>query len=539
MHCRHSPKLFRVRIWQEIHTPRDPSRKHLEAARQYVIETPEKPTLPKSKQQPSEVIELFSQQKTWNIPGLNSEKNLLNADATEFIPGSFVSSVLPAILPSVPAAPPHNSCMPWVANPPGLEMCGMSSIWEEATTQFGMESAWEQSTLSTHLSSFPASEASPNHLADEGEENQTEVHTLRLVSCLLRFLMQAPVLETSDLLKVIESQLGEAQDSGPWCQRDLKKVLFSYKDLALLDGRLASLLHKLSPEVVAKLSRQAKLNMTWESPGMVWSFKEPPELRRLIRKTNMLKTKTTSALNQFSITFLSQRSGCLPMELDRMLKFKRAGIACLQGLDSSDNDLAASIFGKGYGRFCAQGSGEANTIIWDRSLWTFCASHECNAGLAVDLTSKDQTIRVACLRPTLEHSCEADFADFLLSENLKLVVCADLSLLGGTSSAGLVPSLLGLHSAMFETLGHEVLVPKPSASKQPDADDFYPLWDPCGIFFSGVEPMAALSGYTEGYLATLSQSKMGDSTVNFPQGKPILFAEFGLNGFSQDFKFKK
>lgn len=530
----HSAKLFRVRTCQEIHTPRDPNRKHLGAAQQYVIETPEKPTLPKSKQEPSEAIELFSQ-KTWNIPGLNSEKNLLNADADEFIPGSLVSSFLPAILPSVPA-PLHNTCMSMVANPPGLEMRGMSSIWEEATTQFG-ESAWEQSTLSTRLSSFPASEASPNHLADEGEENQT-VRTVRLVSCLLRFLMQAPVLETSDLLKVIESQLGEAQDSGPWCQRDLKKVLFSYKDLALLDGRLASLLHKLSPEVVARLSGQAKLNMTWESPG-IWSFKEPPELRRLIRKTNMLKTKTTSAQNQFSITFLSQRSGCLPMELDRMLKFKRAGIACLQGLDSSDHDLAASIFGKGYGRFCAQGSGEANTIIWDRSLWTFCASHECNAGLAVDLTSQGQTIRVACLRPTLEHSCEADFADFLLSENVNLVVCVDLSLLGGTSSAGLVPALLGLHSAMFETLGHEVLVPKPSASNEPDADDLNPLWDPCGIFFSGVEPMAALSGYTEGYLATLSQSKMGDSTVNFPQGKPILFAEFGLNGFSQDFKSKK
>ena len=108
---------------------------------------------------------------------------------------------------------------------------------------------------------------------------------------------------------------------------------------------------------------------------------------------------------------------------------------------------------------------------------------------------------------------------FSCQKNVNLVVCVDLSLLGGTSSAGLVPALLGLHSAMFETLGHEVLVPKPSASNEPDADDLNPLWDPCGIFFNGVEPMAALSGYTEGYLATLSQSKDGWFNGQLPTRK--------------------
>ena len=306
-----------------MHTPRDATRGRQNGVDRGCVETPEKPRFPKSRQM--DARDTFSHEKIWKIPALN-----LNADANEFIPGSF-ASLLPAILPSVPT----NPCIPSPV-PPGLEMCGLNGMgpaWDDMTTQFGMESGWEQSTLSTHLSSFPTSEASPKDLVDDGEESQSENRMLKLASCLLRFLMQAPVLETSDLMKIIETQLGEAEDSGPWCQRDLKTVSFTYKDLALLDARLAALLHKLSPELLARLPRQ--LNLDWDPTGMSWSFKEPPELRRLIAKKNKNPT-----LGQFSITFLSHASGCVPMHLDRMLKFKRAGIACLQGLDSSTPDLA-------------------------------------------------------------------------------------------------------------------------------------------------------------------------------------------------------
>ena len=503
-----------------MHTPRDATRGRQNGVDRGCVETPEKPRFPKSRQM--DARDTFSHEKIWKIPALN-----LNADANEFIPGSF-ASLLPAILPSVPT----NPCIPSPV-PPGLEMCGLNGMgpaWDDMTTQFGMESGWEQSTLSTHLSSFPTSEASPKDLVDDGEESQSENRMLKLASCLLRFLMQAPVLETSDLMKIIETQLGEAEDSGPWCQRDLKTVSFTYKDLALLDARLAALLHKLSPELLARLPRQ--LNLDWDPTGMSWSFKEPPELRRLIAKNNKNPT-----LGQFSITFLSHASGCVPMHLDRMLKFKRAGIACLQGLDSSTPDLACGIIGKGYGKCCGKGPSGANTIMWDRSYWAFCASHECDAGLAVDLISADQAIRIACWRPRLEHSFDGSseaFGHFLLSENVNLVVCADLSLIGGTSSAGLVPALLGLQSAMFEILGHEVLTPKPVLG---DSDDFHALWDPCGIFFRGVEPTTALSGYTEGYLSKMFEGS-SDLSSNFPDGKPVLFAEFGA-GLSRDPDLKK
>eukprot|EP00438_Fugacium_kawagutii_P035357 Skav207506 [mRNA] locus=scaffold334:363407:364966:- [translate_table: standard] len=515
-----------------MHTPRGASRKQHGSdnavPRGCVAETPEKIPFPKS----------GWQMQTADADALNWEKtvkdpscfNPLNADADEFIPGSFGPLFLPAILPAVPVNP--SPYIPSFQLPPGLEMCGLTgitqSIWDEITTH--VESAWEQSSLSTHLSSSPTSEASPKQ-AEESEENPMESRTLKIAACLLRFLIQAPVLETSDLLKIIESQLGEAGEAsdGPWRQRDLRRASFSCKDLALLDARLAALLDKISPEALARLSKQAKLNLAWDPAGMVWSFNEPPELRRLVAKKDKSPTLASS---QFSITFLSQRSGYTPMQLDRMLEFKRAGIACLQGLDSNNPDLAARIFGKGYGRCCTHETSEANTIIWDRSFWTFCGSYECDAGLAVDLISEHQAIRIACWRPSLEHCCDASSFDFgcLLSENVNLVICADMSLLGGTSSAGLVPALLGLQSAMFETLGHEVLVPMPKPCEEALISDeahadLNPLWDPCGIFFGGVEASAALSGYTEGYLAAMTE---GDVKGNFPDGKPILFAEFGI-----------
>eukprot|EP00438_Fugacium_kawagutii_P015488 Skav232949 [mRNA] locus=scaffold1860:75376:76890:- [translate_table: standard] len=494
-------------LWQEeMHTPRAKSGKRADIG---VTETPEKAAFPIRKIQ----MEKMVSDSEWKTVGN------LNAHANEFIPGSLAS--FPGSVLSHPGIPSSTLSL-------GLEsgFNGMAS-WDEMTT-FGMDSAWEQSALSTHLSSlssFPTSEASPNHLAEE--ETWTETLTLKLASSLLRVLLQPSCLETSDLFNsVIQSQMGEARDTGPWRQRDLRKASFSHKDLAMLDARLAALLHKLSPEALARLSKQTKVNLDWDPAGMAWSFNEPPELRRLVAKKDKSPTLASS---QFSVTFLSQRSGHTPMQLDRMLEFKRAGIACLQGLDSNNPDLAARIIGKGYGRCSAHGSSEANTIIWDRSFWTFCGSNECDAGLAVDLISEDQAIRVACCRPSLEHCCNASSFDFgCLSGNVNLVICADLSLLGGASSAGLVPALVGLKSAMFETLGHEVLVPRQCEealiSDEAQAD-LNPLWDPCGIFFGGVEPVAALSGYTEGYLAAMSKGDVRDS---FPDGKPILFGEFGI-----------
>ena len=499
---------------EEMMTPRDAADGHICHA-----ETPEKVKMVKHRDI-SDISSLDTFKKDTTCEKITFDtkmkvpKDSLNADANEFIPGSFGSSLLPAILPSVPAPPLVASIptitIPAMAMPPGLEMCGlgmngMTSIWDEVT-QFGMDShAWESERSGTTLST----EASPKELVEESEEG-TEVRILKLATCLLRFLLQGPVLETSDFLKVIETQLGEAQDSGPWRQRDLKMVSFSSQDLALLDARLAALLPKLSPEMLARLPRHLNLDSDPTRPSL-WSFKAPPELRRMIQKEKWPTEVDTSS--GFSITFLSaEASGNLP--LDRMLKFQRAGIACLQG--DIHPDVVSGIIGKGYGR-CSS-NGPSATIIWDRSVWTLCASHERDAGLAVDLISEDQAIRVACWQPTLEQSCDASHflvadSHYLLADNVNLVVCADLSLLGGTSSAGLVPPLLGLQSAMFEVLGQEVLVPKLPRSEPVS------LWDPCGIFFRGVEPAAALSGHTEGYLA-------GEDVHSFPDGKPILFAEF-------------
>ena len=429
----------------------------------------------------------------------------MNADATEFIPGSFV---MPPFIPSV------NQKL-WIPSTSPLftptEMYGIISL-DEGLGSAGMETTWDMSTLSTLLT--PSEDSTKDDVAEDDTTNDhAEGRILKLASCLLRFLLEPPVLQTSELVKIIEDQLGDIHGSGPWCERDLRKVSFSCSDLALLDTRLAALLQRLPPEVLRRLPKQAKLNLTWDNTGTKWSFTNPPELRRLIRKQT-----STSYFVKFAIT--SQRlSECAVEQLDQMRL--KGGIACVHGLDSCKAEVAGNLTGKGYGTCCARGKHEATTIVWDRSLWTLCGSYQSGSFLAVDLKSKEQVVRVAGISPTLETCCDASFCDFLSGEcSLPLVVCADLSLLGGTSSAGLVPMLLGLDSAMFEILGHEIAVPHSGADASP--------WQPSGIYFRSATPLAALSGYTEGYLARCLDSEKSNHRTSFPEGQATILAFFGV-----------
>ncbi|CAK9002844.1 Peptidyl-prolyl cis-trans isomerase ESS1 [Durusdinium trenchii] len=484
-----------------MHTPpRQSTRKMISGVTTTLAETPEKPRHPRHHSQTQQT----HQKSSWpdDFPKNVHQQSQMNADAMEFMPGSCV---MPPFIPSVnhkfwvPSMPVPMPMPPMLCS---MEMHG--TALDEISGPLGMDNVWELSTLSTYLT---ASESSPKDevVDDDTVEDLAEGRLLKLTSCLLRILMQPSVLQTSDLMKIIEHQLGEVHGSGPWLQRDLKKVCFSCSDLALLDTRLCALLQRLPPEVLLKLPKQCKLNLSWDHTGTKWSFKEPPELRRLIRK------QTSRSSSHFTIT--SQRF-CMSVQLDQIRL--KGGVACLHGLDSTNPEVAATLTGKGYGRCCAQGDTEATTIIWDRGLWTFCGSHESGSFLAVDLKSKEKVVRVAGIRPSLEHCCDASFGDFLRDDCLPVVVCADLSLVGGTSSAGLVPVLLGLHSAMFEILGHEVSVPQPGTGAFPQ---------PSGIFFRGVAPVAALSGYTEGYLATCDPGMLNFQT-NFPEGQAFLLAEF-------------
>ncbi|CAJ1383196.1 unnamed protein product [Effrenium voratum] len=446
---------------------------------------------------------------------IKGKEQKLNADASEFVPGlpgsgfEFFASIqdILAMYPSKLWIPPILP-VPGVEDTPVLDWLDLPPA----------ENAWEMSTDAATLPAWPLSPSDqPSPKVSESEASVAR--TLNLARCLLDFLLQPAMLQTSHILEVIERRL-QIPGTGPWSQKDLESLLFSQADLMQLDTRLAALLQRLPPEALAMLPAHTTF-LGWEPNDTgAWRFKAPPELRRLVRRKSETESKSVASLSLSPACIRHHR-----FTLDRLLRFKRSGIACIQGLDATQSELAASIVGKGYGQCCAKGAdGEANTIIWDRRVWTLVGSKECGSAVAVDLSHAGQSMRVVCLRPTLKHCAECSpccgshcFYDLLQAS--RVVVCADLSRVGGTSSAGLVPGLATFQSAMFEILGYEIEVP---ASGEQRRD----LWHPSGVFFRGVEPVAALSGHTEGYLATMSD---GEVQANFPHGQSMLMTEFCWN----------
>eukprot|EP00439_Symbiodinium_sp_Y106_P062150 s3071_g9.t1 len=185
--------------------------------------------------------------------------------------------------------------------------------------------------------------------------------------------------------------------------------------------------------------------------------------------------------------------------MERFFRLCPPGVACFQGLDiKTEDEVTSSLVGKGYDARSARCKGSANTIAWDRTQWTFLSSREQGSAIAVDLAWQGKVhVRFACLRPALEDCGSQNLRD-LLRPARALVACADLSSVGGAFAATLVPGLAGLRSAMFEALGSEVSVPLPRAESVRRQKKLQDLWQPSGIFMTGLEPVAALSEHSEG-----------------------------------------
>lgn len=96
---------------------------------------------------------------------------------------------------------------------------------------------------------------------------------------------------------------------------------------------------------------------------------------------------------------------------------------------------------------------------------------------------------------------------------IPLLVGGDFTEVGGAEAASIVEGTCGLRSLAYEVFGQEVSMP---LSEVPDSSDgglrrpvqsaasrCNRLHCPDGIFFEGLEPILALSGHSERYLATL------------------------------------
>mmetsp|Transcript_98496 Transcript_98496/g.279105 ORF Transcript_98496/g.279105 Transcript_98496/m.279105 type:complete len:386 (-) Transcript_98496:81-1238(-) len=242
-----------------------------------------------------------------------------------------------------------------------------------------------------------------------------------------------------------------------------------------------------------------------------------------------------------------QRQG----RVKRQLLLHRADVVCLQGLDPEDGpsgpgwSLAQTLLEEGYTFACARGgAGEVNSIFWDRSRWELATSAERGDALAVDLRPFEDAaalLRIACIRPELPIGPENRIAGILppekMADGTPLLVCADLSLLGGAEGASFVEELAYLPSVAQEVLGKELttLVAAPQAplegrSMEPvraAASGLNKVHCPDAVLFQGVGPIAALSNHTEGYLVTMAKE---DAAQQFPAFRIPIVAAFNWRG---------
>lgn len=114
---------------------------------------------------------------------------------------------------------------------------------------------------------------------------------------------------------------------------------------------------------------------------------------------------------------------------------------------------------------------------------------------------------------------------------MRLVVCADLTPLGGAEGASVVEELAFLASLSQQVLGEELLAP--CSAPDPENGGMCPvrsaasglirLHRPDAVLFDGLVPILSLSGHTERYLATMASE---DVVQQFPAFRIPLVAAF-------------
>lgn len=267
--------------------------------------------------------------------------------------------------------------------------------------------------------------------------------------------------------------------------------------------------------------------------------------------------------------------------LMQQLRACHTDILCLQGFQpqtQAGSALAMRLKADGFAYAAAALSQsapcrQANAIFWDQRRWDpICEpqghGYEGCAALLVELRLRADpavAFRVASLQPKLvdccnsalgaafhappstpsvpawaslgttraAHSAGAGMAStqppIVPKKQLPLLVCADLSAVGGAEAAILVPGLLGLRSAMLEATGEELASPKCGAPEKAKRTRqklrLRPLCRYDTVLSKDLTRVLVLSGHTEGYLSTMPET---DLYKQFPAGRLPIVAAFSL-----------
>ena len=359
------------------------------------------------------------------------------------------------------------------------------------------------------------------------------------------------------LLDLILKRADAPEDKGPWRAEALQNCHFTLEDLKGL-GRIQSALSKLQTQKsdwmeVAELGNLKHLSSGHD--GTLY-LRTQLEVRSFVHADNVPKDVAVAAVryltaskeqqqeapkgvvNVLSYSISDALTDQSPSGQQRLAKVKRqvlvyrTDLICLQGLDINEEvgaNLAKSLTDEGYGIVCSSFNGKANSILWDQRRWELLSSSEDTAVAVVNLRPYEDpasTLRVVCWQANV-HSASGR----LFAAHEKVLVCTDLSAVGGTEGAGIVDELVGLPSVAEEVLGEEVashIPAPPGLSLECDLGPVHSngqnrLRHPDAMFFQNMAPVAVLSGHSSEYLTSMPQK---DVVQQFPCFRLPIVAAF-------------
>lgn len=226
-------------------------------------------------------------------------------------------------------------------------------------------------------------------------------------------------------------------------------------------------------------------------------------------------------------------------KLKRQVLLYSADVVCIQGIDlevtEAGKHLLFSLLEEAYDFITSSEKDcEVFSIFWKQARWMLLRPHEFKGGVSVDLRFRAEVnskpIRVVNMASQVTDQLSIKTSRSLLFSPLNedrlcgLVVCADLSSIGGADAYSFVEDLAMLKSLAREVLDEEIRMPDirigpsfglfwPMSVSTVSSSGLNRLTSPNCILFSGLEPICMLSGHSNQYLSTVTSE---DFSRTFP-----------------------
>mmetsp|Transcript_31416 Transcript_31416/g.57729 ORF Transcript_31416/g.57729 Transcript_31416/m.57729 type:complete len:603 (-) Transcript_31416:28-1836(-) len=362
---------------------------------------------------------------------------------------------------------------------------------------------------------------------------------------------------------------------GPWSLDQVAEFTFHLDDMMGL-GRIATAMSRIRTRDLYSALKFEELRYLNFAEQRGFRLKEPCEARRFVHHKEAPEEQTTEAVQylcavredkgkppnrmvsvlSYSLADMSSWNASTPAGQQRRSRLRRqlylhlTDFICLQGLDAGSIEMVQSLTYEEtscnvkYSMALAPGNDGPCTcaIVWDQHRWEKVQQIDMGDSLAIDFRTHGPErlqIRVVSMSPNMNRMIAGDYTELVpprkvaTDMDLPLLVCSDLAQIGGAECSGLLSELAELDSSMRDVLGEEVL--GYCAENDPEigetipirtgASELFKLHSPDAVHYLGLVALAALSGHTEPYLATLSQEEV---PRQFPAFRLPLLAAFTI-----------